>query len=386
MSSSASPFAIFGDAFAHLRGVIENIANGSKSDTQKAALEEAQASLEVFGQSMNQAMEIRRQEEEAEEQRKAEEKRQAEEAEEQRKLAEEAEEQRRLAEVAGLEGEVAAKRQALNALLKRAAALQNLIIGAEGDELMGFQRVVDACEKKIDDATAALAKAEEELAAVKPAQVPNVPSAQPAAVFVQAYPAPSGAQTNAIAHVAGADLNAGGSSSTEPSPSPQANVAGKKRKRNPSKNATIQEWKTAILRVVASKNADGTDTYPSCVDGFKLWLACTNWEDMLCAVPDLVKEGCITQTPLAIKLKQFYNVYATDMVSKNQMTPKFHNGQLSLAKRVVCDAHELVTQVPKKRKSGVHVSVDGGDQPGNKRKRSKKNAVEANEAPAEANQ
>ncbi len=152
-------------------------------------------------------------------------------------------------------------------------------------------------------------------------------------------------------------------------------MADKKRERNQSKNATIQEWKTAILRVVASKNADGTDTYPSCVDGFKLWLACTKWEDMLCAVPDLVKEGCITQTPLAMKLKQFYNVHATNMVSKNQMTPKFHNGQLSLAKRVVCDAHELVTHVPKKRKSGVQVSVDGEDQAGRKRKRSKKGPV-----------
>jgi hypothetical protein len=184
MSSSASPFAIFGNAFAHLCGVIDGIANASISEAEKCKVNEVQVKMDEVQQSMNQAMEIRRQAEEAEEQRKAEEKRQAEEAEEQRK-----------AEVKRLEGEVAAKNEALTALMRRAAALHGLMENADDEELTGLQAMLCSSETKIDNATAALAKAEEDLAAVQPAAPLPVPSDQPTAVQPEPVPVPSAQQT-----------------------------------------------------------------------------------------------------------------------------------------------------------------------------------------------
>jgi hypothetical protein len=159
-----------------------------------------------------------------------------------------------------------------------------LIGGAEGDELQSLQALASASEKRLDDATSALAKAEEELAAVKPAAAPlppvpsaqpaaltkaeeelaavkpaatplpdDVPSAQPAAVQqgpVQANLAAPDALPTVVAQVVGT-----GSSSAEQTPSPNAKVAGKKRKerevsksQGPNAKKCVRRWIPSIIK------------------------------------------------------------------------------------------------------------------------------------------
>jgi hypothetical protein len=159
-----------------------------------------------------------------------------------------------------------------------------LIGGAEGDELQSLQALASASEKRLDDATSALTKAEEELAAVKPAAalLPDVPSAQPAAltkaeeelaaVKPAAAPLPdvSSAQPAAVqqgpvqAFLAATDAPLPavvaqvvdtGSSSAEQTPSPNAKVAGKKRKergvrkpQGPNARRCVRRWIPSIIK------------------------------------------------------------------------------------------------------------------------------------------
>jgi hypothetical protein len=228
MSSPANLLGPVSDAFGYLFRVFSDISKASNHAEDRDVLEQIETDLRKLKGDVFQFFGSV----------------QAREVEEQRK-AKEAEEQRK-ARVAMLEGEVVAKRQAVNILLKRAAALQNLISGAEGDELHSLQALSDASEKKIDDATSALAKAEEELAAVQAAAPVPVPSAQSAAVqqqapLVQAYPAAPDARPTVVAQI----VSSGGSS-TEQTPSSATN----KRKESP----------TAVVQVVDTGDSSTAQT------------------------------------------------------------------------------------------------------------------------------